>query len=299
MWGLIASVWVVDALWLWAVGIGVEPSSIVYSVFGASLLGIVSFLYKRRAPPISYCAEVGAKMVLFSLGGAILTYLAVTVEAPLADAQFVAIDRTLGFDWQEWFAWVNRHPVLRAVLHFAYGTTGPQIFLWWLWLSLKWKRDILQEFLWAAMVSILIITPIYAVLPAKGPWVFFETGLYADWIGDFMALRDHAMPVMNCRKMVGIVVCPSFHTSLGVIFIAIARSNRWLLAGSGLLNGTMILSVLTEGSHYLIDALSGAAVAMVALRIAAWAEHRVFTAPRWMLSVRVAAAKVLSIWGQP
>jgi hypothetical protein len=292
MWVLIASVLGIDVLWLWAIGIGVEPASVVYPLLGAGLLGSLSCLYKRRAPPLSYCAEVGAKMILFSLAGGVLTYLAVTLEAPLADAQFVAIDRALGFDWQEWHAWVNGHPLLRTVLNFAYGSTGPQIIFWWLWLSLKGKRDALQEFLWAAIASLLIITPIYALLPAKGPWVFFETGLYADWIQDFLALRDHAMPMLNCRKMVGIVVCPSFHTALGVIFIAIARFNPWLLAGSALLNGAMFLSVPTEGSHYLIDALSGAAVALVSLYIAAWAEHGVFSLRIWMPSVRVTIAQV-------
>ena len=106
--------------------------------------------------------------------------------------------------------------------------------------------------------------------------MFFDTGLYANWIRDFLDLRDNAMPVLDCRKIVGIVVCPSFHTALGVILIAIARSQRWILAGSVLLNGIMILSVLTEGSHYLIDLLSGAAVAIVSLRLTAWAKHGVY-----------------------
>ena len=163
-------------------------------------------------------------MVLFSLGAGILTYLAVTLAAPLADAEFVWIDQTLGFDWMEWFNWVNNHQFFRAILSLAYGSTGPQVILCWLWLSLKGKRDILQEFLWAAMISILIITPIFAFLPAKGPWVYFETGLHANWIHDFLALRDHTLLVLDCRKIVGIVVCPSYHTALGVIFIAIAIS---------------------------------------------------------------------------
>ena len=276
MWILIASVLVIDALWLWTIGINLKLSSIIYVGSGTGVLGLVAYIYRRRVPSLSYCAEVGAKLVLFSLGGGILTYLAVTLKAPLADAQLVAIDRALGFDWQEWFAWVNRHPFLRTVLKLAYDITGIEIIFCWLWLSLKGKREILEEFLWAGMISLLIIAPIYALLPAKGPWVFFDTGLYANWIRDFLDLRDNAMPVLDCRKIVGIVVCPSFHTALGVILIAIARSQRWILAGSVLLNGIMILSVLTEGSHYLIDLLSGAAVAIVSLRLTAWAKHGVY-----------------------
>jgi hypothetical protein len=281
MWILIGTVWVIDALWLWAEGIALAPLSVCYTAIGAGFLCTIAYLYRRRALPISYCAEVGAQMGLFSVGGGILTYLAVTLAAPLADAEFVFIDQKLGFDWMEWFIWVNNHQFLRSVFGFAYASTGPQIILCWLWLSLRGKRDILQEFLWAAMVSLLISTSIYAALPAKGPWVFFDTGLYADWIEDFIALRNNAMPVLDCRKIVGIVVCPSYHTALGVIFIAIARSNRWLLAGSVLLNGTMILSVVTEGSHYLIDVVSGATVAIISIFTVALVRRRALFDLAW------------------
>lgn len=265
MWLVIAGVCGLDILWMAAAGITMKISSILIVALGSAFLGAIAYLYAKRDPRIAETANMGAKTVLFSAAAATLSYLVLTLDAPLADARLVAIDRAMGFDWLAWFHWVHAHPTVHSVLNFAYDAIGPEIIVALLWLSLTGKHAIVREFQWATILALFAIIPISGMVPALGGWDYFGTGLSGGWIPDLLALRAHEMPVFDCRRMTGIITCPSFHTSLGIIFIAIARFDRRLLLGSILLNGAMIASVPSEGSHYLFDALSGAGVAVAAL----------------------------------
>ena len=268
MWLLIATLCLVDLLWMAATGIALATSSILRIGAGVGCLGLIAYVYARRMPRIADLADVGAKTILFSAAAGILSYLAITLNAPLADAKFVAIDRALGFDWPAWFAWVQAHPVVHYTLLFAYNAVGPETILALILLPLSGKGEVVREFMWATMLSLLIIVPISGALPAVSAWVYFDTGLRSDWIGPVLALRAHAMPVLDLGAMTGLIACPSFHTALGIILMAVTRFNRRLLIGSIVLNGIMIVSVPSEGSHYVIDVLAGASVAAIALFMA-------------------------------
>ena len=69
---------------------------------------------------------------------------------------------------------------------------------------------------------------------------------------------------MKIGETDGIVFFPSYHTILAVLFANMARGRRWFLPIL-LLNLLMIASVMSEGSHYGVDMLSGLALAFVVL----------------------------------
>ncbi|MGH6976894.1 MAG: phosphatase PAP2 family protein, partial [Stellaceae bacterium] len=74
---------------------------------------------------------------------------------------------------------------------------------------------------------------------------------------------------LDLSKLEGLINLPSFHAGLAIFFVYAVRRRMALLAFAGALNGVMIVAVLTEGGHYLVDAISGAAVAGAAIAAAA------------------------------
>jgi hypothetical protein len=82
--------------------------------------------------------------------------------------------------------------------------------------------------------------------------------------------RSGAGAAFVMSDLKGIITFPSFHTSLGILLVYAYRGHRTWLAGSIALNGLMILSVPSEGGHYL----AGAAVAVLAIAAVRMAEMR-------------------------
>jgi len=91
---------------------------------------------------------------------------------------------------------------------------------------------------------------------------------------DFTALRNGTMREISLARMEGLITFPSFHTTLAVLFVAALRRHRLALAIGAVVNGLMLLSIPSEGGHYLVDVIAGAMVAAVAIQMAARIEAR-------------------------
>lgn len=81
------------------------------------------------------------------------------------------------------------------------------------------------------------------------------------------ALRAREVGVVDIAHLRGLVSAPSFHAAAAVLYIASAWRApplRWPLLA---LNGAMLLATPVEGTHYLIDLILGAVVAVGALAV--------------------------------
>ncbi len=106
-------------------------------------------------------------------------------------------------------------------------------------------------------------------LPAEGPLVYLWRGVvdYVPSAAFYQAdliplLRTHEFHVIDPGALRGLVSAPSFHTASAVIFIATAwpcRRIRWPVT---IVNLVMLLATVVEGTHYLIDMVSGGIVAV-------------------------------------
>ncbi len=67
-------------------------------------------------------------------------------------------------------------------------------------------------------------------------------------------------------KMQGIVTLPSYHTVIAILLIYVYRNNKFFLS-LGVINGLMLLSIPSEGGHYLIDMIMGGMVAALSIVI--------------------------------
>ena len=78
-----------------------------------------------------------------------------------------------------------------------------------------------------------------------------------------VAIRN-GTAVVDLTQLKGIISFPSFHAVMAVLLTRIHRGSR-LLWPMAALNAVMLLSVLSEGGHYLVDAIAGAAIAGIAI----------------------------------
>jgi hypothetical protein len=178
-----------------------------------------------------------------------------------------------------WFAFVQRHPMLHALLHFAYLTALMQIAIITAWLSLTGQAERNSELLWTMMISLIIIVPVSGFLPALSATVYYGVPGMADHMPDLVALRSGHLAVLDLPRLQGLISFPSFHTTLGILFPYVLRRHRLALLIGVLLNAAMLAAVPTEGSHYLVDMIGGAAVAAIAIMAAAGIAARLARRP--------------------
>ena len=270
-WAVIAALVAVDAAGLIHCGIGLAPAGLL-RVGGAMLafaaLGVV---YERWRPEerLAELARSAVRLLAFFAAIGVFSYLVATSDLPLADDLFARADRALGFDWLSWCDVVQQRPLLHVLLHVAYLAALPQIAIVTVYLSLTGQPERNREFLWLLMISLLIIVPISGLLPAFNASVYYDAPGFLAHMPDFVALRTGRFTELDLSRLQGLISFPSFHTTLGLVFPYALRRRRGPLLIAALVNGAMIAAVPTEGGHYLVDVLAGAAVAAVAMAGAA------------------------------
>ncbi|MBD0275441.1 MAG: phosphatase PAP2 family protein [Acetobacteraceae bacterium] len=245
----------------------------------AVLVGVaVFFSSAMRRPSIAELAFTVALWNALNIGGGIMSYLAAAAAAPLVDAALVRFDEAIGFDWVAWVGFVRSHGALNAVLRAAYISLPLQLYGSILLFSVARVPGRNEEMLLLGCASVLLTCVTAVWLPALGPWVHFGLGglVPADtaYVAHVVALRQEHAPSFALHQMQGIVTFPSFHTTLALLFTYAHRGIPWSFPPVALLNGAMLLSIPSEGGHYLADMLAGAFVALASIAAARAARRR-------------------------
>ncbi len=229
---------------------------------GIAVLGLVYGL-TRRSLNIAGMANAMLLWMIGSLLGAILTYAALAQAGQVYDAQLAAADAALGFDWAAWHQFVSSYPIIKVPLELAYTSLLPQIVLSVIWFSILGREDRNAELLTNFLLGLLVTTAISHLLPALGPCAELPAcrQSYADELNQ---LRSLSLPPVDITRLTGLVVFPSFHTVLAILFTYAHRRLASFLP-IALLNGVMLLAIPSEGGHYLVDLLAGGAVAGVCI----------------------------------
>lgn len=277
-WLIIAALAVLDAIGMEHYGLRLVYSGLAGLAAALALCATVILIYDRWRPDerVVDLAQTTALLFAFFAAAGVFSYLAVAATAtwPPVDEVFARADEALGFDWRLWFRWVEAHPLLHGLLRLTYMSATPQIPAIILYLSLTGRPKRGSELMWTMMLSLLIIIPLSALLPAMSAFGYYRLGLdQASYMPDLLALRNGAFHEIDLARMQGLVTFPSFHATLGVLFTYVLRKNRALCGMASVLNALMILSVMSEGGHYLVDAIAGTAVAVTAI----WATERLQT----------------------
>lgn len=269
-----APVWVlfflgaVDTGWAWFAGYAFTGFASSLAVI--AIMAAISYLYGRtgRSMAIAEMAYYAALWIAFTTIGVVFTYAMATPRLPLLDEYFARFDAVIGFDWLRWHRSLAGSGFFNAVLGIAYSSLLAQIAVSVLYFSHIRQGERNAELWWNAVVSLALTGLVSALFPALGAFHHFHVDLpKAIHLPHLLALRDGSMTVFPLQEMQGIIAFPSYHTVMAILFTYAYRGKGawfWLAA---LLNLLMLLSTPTFGGHYLVDMLSGALIAGLAIHL--------------------------------
>jgi membrane-associated phospholipid phosphatase len=288
-WLIILALAAADAAGLSLTHMHLEASGAVTLSIALLALFAIGLIYTRWRPRerLADLAQTAAQLMAYFAAIGTFSYLLTAGAAPLVDDALSAADRATGFDWLHWFTWVHERPIVALVLKLAYMSATPQLALIPIYLALSGQAERNSRLIWQLIASLALIVPLSALFPAASAWVHYAVTdlIPAVHMPDFTALRSGTMREISLSRMEGLITFPSFHTTLAVLFVAALREHRVVLVIGAIVNGLMLLSIPSEGGHYLVDVLAGALVAAVAIWAAARIEQRLSTTvPRAALS---------------
>jgi PAP2 superfamily len=232
------------------------------------LLSGLFYAVLRPCKPLAEAAFYAAFWIAFVILGAILTYFATAAGAhlPLMDTLCATFDAALAFDWTAWAQLVRSNPAVNLVLWGAYYSLLPQIVGSILLFAMARVNGRNEEFLLNAAVALLLTSLISALVPALGRNAVFAA--------EVQVIRQGDVSRFVLDQMQGVISFPSYHTVLALLCVYAHRGLRWSFAPVALLDCVMLISIPSEGGHYLADMIAGAMVALVSVVVVRWATVR-------------------------
>lgn len=188
--------------------------------------------------------------------------IAARLHMPLQDSLFAAVDRSLGVSVPAIMAWANHH-WLGSMANESYGLIPAFLPAAFLAPALAGKPRHAQEFLLGNLIAFAIGIPLFAFLPAVGPWYrshYTGNGAQMYCQAQLLALRVPGTYIFHFQAA-GVVCFPSFHVIWAILCAAALWGFRWLRIPVAVLAGMIILSTMTTGWHYFSDVLAGVVLA--------------------------------------
>lgn len=214
------------------------------------------------------------QLIIVIIMGLMLSYAASAVALPYRDAEFLALDRWLGFEREAYMAFLKRHPNLREVLYFAYATIMHQTLLVCIVTLIAQRVDRLQAYVVAFALAVTATSVIASFVPAANALIFVDqapTNVATlpdgghSYFPTLEGLRNGTLRVIDFGRMEGLIAFPSFHTANAILFVWALWPLRLLRPFMLVLNFLLIASTPLAGAHYLVDLIGGAAVALGAI----------------------------------
>jgi hypothetical protein len=263
VWLLLGIVSFGDFVWCASLGMGLSHWWPLALVAVALMTLTLACRLTRIGPRLGATAEWILLWLIFSVAGAVMTYLAAAQDGAVYDARLTLLDAELGFRWSGWLAYVENHPLLKFAFAVAYGSLLPQVLfsVWW-FSFLRWDQRN-AELLTNAMLALLLAAAVFFLFPALGPCVG-APACHDAYVEDLVGLRHGNLPSLDMMLLKGVIAFPSFHAVLAMLFTYAHRRAPTFLPMAGF-NGLMLLAIPSEGGHYLVDIIGGVVVGGVAI----------------------------------
>ena len=254
-----------------------EPGGIEGMIFGLST-GAISSLLLLALRPQMRAARLFSSILHYCVSGSAIVMLSLSVSRfamPLADGEMLSFDRSIGFHWRSFNAFVVQNPVIETILHGAYSTLLWQPVLLILIFSLKKDQREVSAFVLANTLIFIFTTAIFACVPVTTAWHHMNLSIAEVearhmqdtriWVESLMALRTGAPLMISNHMGFAIIGFPSYHTAGAVLCAGAFASIPRLRYLGLLLNVTIIVATPIMGGHYIADILSGAAVGLAGI----------------------------------
>lgn len=269
-WAIAGIVGAVDLVLAASWGFAIEPRSWLPALLViAGLESLAAYYARVRSPDDSRIQDTLREtsfLIGFTAVAATLSYLLASMNNAFVDSQLIGLDTALGFNWLEWHKTVAASPRASAVLSLLYMSSMAQIVLVIVALGLTGRSDRTREFNALFVYTLLAVLIIAALFPAQCGWVYFNEGLdKAYHLEHLTALRDGSMRVLDIGQFVGLVTFPSFHTVLAILVPWVCRGVPLLFWPVLVTNAGVMISIPSEGGHYLVDIIAGCLIAVLAI----------------------------------
>lgn len=235
-------------------------------------MGAGSPWFRRRYPafrPLGLVVEVVTVVVIVGMASSPLSYAVQVFNNPLQDANFLAFDRALGFDYLGFMAWMTSFPALYEALGRVYGQFA-QVAAAFFIIGLLYRREqqIGARFFVSFVIAVMLSAIISGLFPAEGAVILLDPKAAQDAFGaspldHLAALRAGTMHTMPTLTRGGIISFPSMHVGLALLILYHGRRAPLLLAAFAPIALVFMFTALTHGAHYLADMI--AAVPMIAV----------------------------------
>jgi membrane-associated phospholipid phosphatase len=195
--------------------------------------------------------------------------IAARLRMPLQDAFLGRIDQSLGINVPGIMGWAGHH-WLGTLINRSYPWLLPLLAIAAFAPPLMGKMKHAREFLMGNLVAFAIGVPLFAFLPAVGPWYYYHlapTPAQASCWTQLLSLRQPG-PYLFQEQAAGIVCFPSFHVVWAILCAAALWGFRPIRIPAAILSVLIILSTLTTGWHYFSDVLGGIVVAAISMAVA-------------------------------
>ena len=195
--------------------------------------------------------------------------IAARLRMPLQDSLFGRLDESMGVSVPGIVAWADHH-WLGAIINRSYPWLLPLLAIAAFAPPLMGEVKHAREFLLANLVAFAIGVPLFALLPAVGPWYYYHLApnpAQALCWAQLLSLRLPG-PYLFQEQAAGVVCFPSFHVVWAILCAAALWAFRPIRIPIALLSLMIIASTLTTGWHYFSDVLGGIAIAAISLAIA-------------------------------
>lgn len=272
LWGAVLITLFVEIIWIKFSSFQFYYDESYFFIYAGLLAFFYTFylLYKKFRPDPNIMMAFLSACWLISYTGVALTlsYLAYTTDKPLVTSALAEIDHSLGFYAPSLVLWFWQHKWLNLIFAFIYNSFLYQKPFTLLYLSLRGRIDQLESFMMQYLIAGFLTIFMGAIFPAEGTYAWYHFQPNAAQAGDLARLYELRQHIVNLGQLNGIVEFPSFHTTLGVIYVyAFRDENKFIFIPILLLNILLIFSCLSHGGHFLIDIIGGIFVAGIAISL--------------------------------
>jgi hypothetical protein len=237
----------------------------------AGLFALAFFYRWRRAQRMVNVLVIVAWSVLFSALYSVPQYMAGRSSAALCDQWLARMDRSLGIEVPNIVAFIAGYPGLGRFLALSYDALLPMIALAIILPAFCGAMQRAKEYCIACLASAAIGIPLFAFLPALGPWTHYgypASPEQASYLQVLQELRSPGSCTLDLGHVEGIITFPSFHTALAIMAAFALWPLRYVRWPAAVLAVLISLSTLTTGWHYVADVLAGVVLAASSCAIA-------------------------------
>jgi PAP2 superfamily len=247
----------------------------------------VAILSRRIGLRVQLTATAALLLLALSVTATILAHLAFGISdgSDLRDAQFMAFDQRLGFDWSAYIDRLNRDAAFGNVLIAAHPFAPILIAAPVLLLGLTYQRRRLVEYICTLTLATMAAILLLALVPTAGAYVHLQPDAsmiaslnaeagraLSDMINAWHGATSPVDPGVSANDSIGRLVdplnisvalaVPGLQVALAVLVVHSLR--RMLLTGivAAALSVLFILSPLNEGGQYLSQLLMGGMIAV-------------------------------------